>query len=104
MFRHNIYVLFSMVFDIEIEHDGILYECGVMERFSGDSRFFAIDIRIPGTGASLSTQLHSLELYPDPHTGTYTFHNAPADTPKQIFTLAAKLDEAIRNTTSLQGK
>lgn len=86
-----------MVFDVEIEDDGILYECGIMERQANDETYFAIDIRIPGRGDTLNIQLHSLELHLDPFSGNFKFRHNPFDTPPNIIALEPKLNEAIMN-------
>lgn len=86
-----------MVFDVEIEDEGILYECGIMERQANEATYFSVDIRIPGRGDTLNIQLHSLELHLDPYSGTFKFRDLPADTPDQILSLETKLHEAIMN-------
>lgn len=87
-----------MVFDVEIEDNGTLYECGLMERQANEETYFSVDIRIPGHGDTLNIQLHSLELHLDAFSGQFKFRNAPVDTPVNIIALEAKLNEAIAGT------
>ncbi len=86
-----------MVFDVELEHNSVLYLCTVMERQGENAIFFAIDIRIPGRGDSLSTQVHSLELDKS-HAGHYMFRTAVDGLATDMDQLAAKLGEAIEAT------
>lgn len=83
-----------MVFDVELEHNSMLYLCTVMQRENNSSTFFAIDIRIPGRGDSLSTQMHSAELHKN-EAGGYYFHHAPELPDANMSDLAGKLGEAI---------
>ena len=86
-----------MVFDVELEHNSVLYLCTVMQRQDENVTFFAVDIRIPGRGDSLSTQVHSLELDKAP-AGHYMFRTAVDGLPTDMDQLAAKLGEAIEAT------
>lgn len=83
-----------MVFDVELEHESVLYLCTVMQRNDSAATFFAVDIRIPGHGDSLSTQMHSAELHRN-STNNYYFDNAPELTGVDMTELATKLGEAI---------
>ena len=85
-----------MVFDVTIEYDGVLYECGLMERTADDAICFSVDIRIPGYGKTLNTQLHSLELILDPHCGKFKFKQHVLGIPPDIIALETKLNEAIK--------
>jgi hypothetical protein len=92
-----------MVFDVELEHNSVLYLCTVMQRDSNSSTFFAIDIRIPGHGDSLSTQMHSAELHKN-DAGEYYFNDAPELPEANMSDLAGKLGEAIESAFDNNGR
>ena len=86
-----------MVFDVELEHNSVLYLCTVMQRQDENIIFYAVDIRIPGRGDSLNTQVHSLEL-DKTSTGHYMFRTAVDGLATDMDQLAAKLGEAVEAT------
>lgn len=82
-----------MVFDVTIEERGIIYMCSLMSREGDSGSYFAVDVRQPSAGSTLSFQVHNLQLHREG--GSFRFRNIPAGTSPDILALEPALSDFL---------
>lgn len=88
-----------MAFDIILEHEGHIYQCSLSEHLGEEYIFYIVDVRSPGTGTLLNTQINNLELHFDLLNNRYEFKSYTRPIPEIARQLEAPLNTALQNIT-----